>query len=233
VAVDPDERSVKLAGFTPPEAPLSQLPAAESLLNGTVSTAVAEQMSAVNADAESEDKLVVTSQETCDAHSVPPPHDMQPLVSFDVVVSAVTGIAEPVLPEIQTVEVNGERIAVRERTAAEKKGSLFYLSMQLPVPYKHLLLESQPVPWAASLVFPSLTPVAVEGSPAAAGDKLQLPCNINTRNCLRDGFMTLRIMRKTPEPPRDFTDAELEELQVPFMFLILETFKSSETLSKF
>jgi hypothetical protein len=217
VAVDPDERSVKLAGFTPPEAPLSQLPAAESLLNDTVSTAVAEQMSAVNADAESEDKLVVTSQETCDAHSVPPPHDMQPLVSFDVVVSAVTGIAEPVLPEIQTVEVNGERIAVRERTAAEKKGSLFYLSMQLPVP----------------LVFPSLTPVAVEGSPAAAGDKLQLPCNINTRNCLRDGFMTLRIMRKTPEPPRDFTDAELEELQVPFMFLILETFKSSETLSKF
>ena len=98
------------------------------------------------------------------------------------------------------------------------------MSVQLPAPYRHLLLETQQVEWASPLLFPALKLSAVEGLPAA-GDKLQLPCNLQTRDCLRDGFITLRIMRKSPESPSNFTDTELEELQVCHLFL---PFHSSE-----
>jgi hypothetical protein len=213
-AVDPEDRSSKLAGFTPPEAPVNRQPPP---IIDPLSTAAAEKSSeivqAAVEEAEPDGNLVVTSQETAALPKAAPPiPDNVPMVTFDIGVSAVTGIAEPGLPDIQSVEVNGERVPARERTAAEKKGSMFLLSMRLPAPYQHMLLETQPVAWAAPLVFPALKLLTVDGSPASS-DKLQLPCNTHTRDSLRDGFMTLRIMRKTPETPPDLTDAELEDLQ--------------------
>ncbi len=213
-AVDPDERSVRLEGFKPPLAPAETRHPV--IVDGPLS-AVADAAPVDNAQAAApEGDLVVTSQDNTAAASetatlLP---DNSPMVTFDIVVSAVTGVPEPVLPDIQSVDVNGERVPARERTAAEKKGSMFWLSMRLPAPYQHLLLESQPVSWSAPLVFSTLQLSAVEGSPAAAGAKLQLPCNTRTRDCLRDGFMTLRIMQKAPEAPPQLTDAELEEIQV-------------------
>jgi hypothetical protein len=208
--VDPDERSAKLAGFQPPEAPVitQSVPLAAAHPSVVEAARGGEEPST-----DAECHVVVTSQESAAVDALAQP-DSTPLVAFDVVVSAVKGIAEPVLPDIQTVEVNGERVAARERTAAEKKGSTFWISVQLPSPYRHLVLESQQVEWASPLLFPELKLSAVDGSAAPAGGKLQLPCNAQTRDCLRDGFMTLRIMRKSPESPANFTDAELEELQV-------------------
>ena len=214
-AIDPDERSAKLAGFKPPEAPVTVQPAAAEAAAAPAAPAE-EQASADAAQAAEGDNIVVTSQEEASPPSLQPPPeplDNSPLATFDVVVSSVTGVAEPVLPDLQTVEVNGERVAARERTAAEKKGSMFWLSVQMPAPYKLLLLESQPVAWAAPLVFPALKLVAAEGAPPPASDKLTLPCNVKTRDCLRDGCITLRVMSKTPESPPNFSDAELEEVQ--------------------
>lgn len=215
--MDPDERAAKLAGFQPPEAPaaMQSPPVAATPPHITEGEEQAP-------DASAEGDLVVTSQETAPAvaEAAAQP-DKTPLVTFDVAVSAVHGIAEPALPDIQTVEVNGERVAVRERTAAEKKGSMFWMSVQLPAPYRHLLLETQQIEWASPLLFPAFKLSVAEGSAAPAGDKLQLPCNVQTRDCLRDGFMTLRVMRKSPESPANFTDAELEELQVRTLHLLL------------
>ena len=211
-AVDPDERSARMAGFTPPAPVELQHPV---VVDGPLAGA-ADAVPVDDAQAAApEGDLVVTSQDSAAAapEAAPPPPDNLPKVTFDVVVSAVTGVPEPVLPEIQSVEVNGERVPARERTAAEKKGSMFWLSMRLPAPYQHLLLESQPVSWSAPLVFSTLQLSNTEGSAASAGDKLQLPCNTRTRDCLRDGFMTLRVMQKTPEAPPQLTDAELEEIQ--------------------
>jgi hypothetical protein len=225
ISLDADERSAKLSGFKPPEAPveLQSPPIVGDSQPPVADAASVESASASVEGAAPECPLVVTSQ-----HDTPSPHqpdaplaENTPMVTFDVVVSAVTGIAEPVLPDLQCVEVNGERVPVRERTAAEKKGSLFWLKMTLPAPYQHILLESQPIVWAAPLVFSELKLSGVGGSPSSACDKLQLPCNKQTRNCLRDGFMTLSVMRKTPESPNDLTDAELEEVQVPLFALCI------------
>jgi hypothetical protein len=218
ISLDADERSAKLSGFKPPEAPveLLSLPAVDDSPPPVADSASLESVPASVEGVAPECNLVVTSQDNLPSvHQTDQPlADNTPMVTFDVAVSAVTGISEPVLPDIQCVEVNGERVPVRERTAAEKKGSMFWLKMTLPAPYQHILLESQPTVWAAPLVFSELNLSCVEGSPSSAGGKLQLPCNKQTRNCLRDGFMTLRVMRKTPESPNDMTDAELEEVQV-------------------
>jgi len=211
VAVDPDERSARLQGFKPPEPPAAVAAVEDAAAAVEDGAAAVEEQAADTAPAP-EGELVVTSQEPPPSlQPPPPPPPRPPPAPPDVRVSAVTGVPEPLLPDIQTVEVAGERVAARERTAAEKKGSMFWLSVAMPAPYKHVLLESQPVPWAAPLLFPALKLVAADGCSPPVGDVLTLPCNVRTRDCLRDGFVTLRVMRKTPESPPNFTEAELEE----------------------